>query len=81
MTHPLRIEFEGGLHHVTARENRQEAIFVCNDDREAFLKLLGKVITLYNWICHAYCLMRNHYHLLLEAPDANLSAALQVDIS
>ena len=46
MTHPLRIEFEGGLHHVTARENRQEAIFVCNDDREAFLKLLGKVITL-----------------------------------
>jgi len=65
------------LYHVTARGNRQEAIFVNDDDREAFLKLLGKVITRYNWTCHAYCLMDNHYHLLIETPDANLSAGMR----
>ncbi|MDY0263529.1 MAG: transposase, partial [Syntrophotalea acetylenica] len=65
------------MHHVTARGNRQEDIFVCDDDREAFLNLLGKVITRYNWICHAYCLMGNHYHLLIETPDANLSAGMR----
>jgi len=77
MTRPLRIEFEGALHHVTARGNRQEDIFVCDDDRESFLNLLGKVIMRYNWICHAYCLMGNHYHLLIETPDANLSAGMR----
>ncbi|MDY0292343.1 MAG: transposase [Desulfuromonadaceae bacterium] len=65
------------MYHVTARGNRQEALFVSDDDREAFLKLLGKVITRYNWICHAYCLMDNHYHLLIETPDANLSAEMR----
>lgn len=77
MTRPLRIEFEGALYHVTARGNRQEAVFVSDDDREAFLKLLGKVITRYNWICHAYCLMDNHYHLMIETPDASLSAGMR----
>jgi REP element-mobilizing transposase RayT len=77
MTRPLRIEFEGALYHVTSRGNRQEAIFASDDDREAFLELLGKVVVRYNWVCHAYCLMDNHYHLLIETPDANLSAGMR----
>lgn len=77
MSRPLRIEYEGALYHVTARGNRQESIFYCDDDRGTFLHILGKVITRYNWLCHAYCLMDNHYHLLIETPDANLSAGMR----
>lgn len=77
MSRPLRIEFEGALCHITARGNRQEAIFYSDDDRATFLKILGKVITRYNWVCHAYCLMDNHYHLLIETPDGNLSAGMR----
>ena len=73
----MRIEFEGALYHVTARGNRQESIFYCDDDRDSFLHILGKVITRYNWICHAYCLMDNHYHLMIETPEANLSAGMR----
>ena len=77
MSRPLRTEFEGALYHITARGNRQESIFYGDDDRKAFLYLLGKVIVHYNWVCHAYCLMDNHYHLLIETPDSNLSAGMR----
>jgi REP element-mobilizing transposase RayT len=77
MTRPLRIEFEGALYHVTSRGNRQGSIFASDDDRETFLELLGKVVVRYNWVCHAYCLMDNHYHLLIETPDANLSTGMR----
>ncbi|RLA53338.1 MAG: addiction module toxin RelE, partial [Gammaproteobacteria bacterium] len=77
MTRPLRIEFDGALYHVTSRGDRKEAIYDDTRDREQFLQILGDVIDNYNWICPAYCLMGNHYHLLIETPDANLSKGMR----
>jgi len=54
-----------------------EAIFVGDVDREAMLALLGQVCARFNWICHAYCLMTNHYHLVVETPDGNLSRGMR----
>jgi len=77
MTRPLRLEFEGALYHITSRGDRREAIYESDADRSGFLSLLGDVCATYNWICHAYCLMGNHYHLLVETPDANLSRGMR----
>jgi len=77
MARPLRIEFPGGLYHVTARGNGRLAIFVDDSDRERFLAVLASVVARYHVLCHAYCLMGNHYHLLLETPEANLSPAMR----
>jgi len=74
---PLRLEFAGALYHVTARGDRQEAIYESKRDRLAFLDVLGDVCVTCNWICHAYCLMDNHYHLIIETPDANLSRGMR----
>lgn len=72
MTRPLRLEFAGALYHLTARGDRQEPIFLDDGDRRSFLDLLGKEIHQQGWLCYAYCLMDNHYHLLIETPEANL---------
>ncbi len=77
MARPIRIEFEGALHHVTARGYRREAIFEDDADHERFLELLGRVAGDFNWVVHAYCLMRNHYHLLIETPDGNLGRGMR----
>ncbi len=77
MARPLRLEFEGGLYHVTSRGDGREAIFLVDADRESFLEVLGKVVRYYRWLVHAYCLMGNHYHLLLETPEANLSRGMR----
>ncbi|MFO1429799.1 MAG: transposase [Candidatus Competibacteraceae bacterium] len=79
MARPLRLEFAGALYHVTARGNERRDIFLGNldDDRAVFLVKLGQVCERFNWICHAYCLMTNHYHLLIETPDANLSKGMR----
>jgi len=77
MARPLRIEFAGALYHVTARGDRREDIYENNGDREAFISILADVCTKYNWMCHAYCLMDNHYHLLIETPDGNLSKGMR----
>jgi len=77
MTRPLRIEFSGALYHLTARGNGRAAIFLDDSDRHLYLSVLGDVVERYNWICHAYCLMGNHYHLLIETPDANLCAGMR----
>ena len=77
MTRPVRIQFENALYHITSRGDRREAIYEDDTDRLAFLKILGDVIGTYNWICHAYCLMSNHYHLVIETPDANLSKGMR----
>ena len=77
MTRPLRIEFAGALYHVTSRGDRREAIFEDDGDRIAFLELLAEVVDRFNWVCHAYCLMSNHYHLLLETVEANLSQGMR----
>jgi len=77
MSRPLRIEFAGALYHVTSRGDRQEDIYQSNDDREVFLNIMSDVCERYNWVIHAYCLMSNHYHLLVETPDQNLSKGMR----
>jgi putative transposase len=66
MARLLRLEFPGALYHVTSRGNQRGNIFDDNDDRRQFLLVLQEVFHRYNWICHAYCLMSNHYRLLIE---------------
>ena len=73
MTRPLRIEYQNAVHHVTSRGNARNKIFLGDQDRENFLFVLDAVVKRHNWLCHAYCLMDNHYHLMIETPDANLS--------
>ena len=77
MARPLRLEFSGALYHVTSRGDRREDIYLTDNDRNAFLKILGEVCERYNWIVHAYCLMDNHYHILIETPDGNLSKGMR----
>ena len=77
MSRPLRLEYAGALYHVTSRGDRQEDIYEDDTDRKEFLSILGDVCDRYNWVCHAYCLMSNHYHLLIETPDANLSKGMR----
>jgi len=77
MARPLRLEFSGALYHVTSRGNRKGSIYELDADREVFLSVLADVCKTYNWVCHSYCLMDNHYHLLIETPDANLSKGMR----
>jgi len=77
MARPLRIELAGGLYHVTSRGDRQEAIFRNDQDREDWLTVLGDVCSRFNWRCHAYCEMSNHYHFVVETPEANLSKGMR----
>lgn len=56
---------------------RREAIFEDDEDRRVFLSTLAEVVERFHWICHAYCLMTNHYHLVVETPDANLSKGMR----
>jgi putative transposase len=77
MSRPLRISFPGAIYHVTSRGNARAAIFIDDDDRQAFLSLLAFCIGRFNWVCHAYCLMDNHFHLLIETPDANLQEGMR----
>ena len=77
MTRPLRIEFPGAIYHVTSRGNARRKIFLDDVDREAFLTTLAWVVERFGWICHAYCLMGNHFHLLIETPTPNLSRGMR----
>ena len=77
MARPLRIEYEGALYHVTSRGNARQSIFTEDDDRERFLKILARVVDRFHWACHAYCLMDNHYHLIIETPKGNLSRGMR----
>ena len=77
MARPLRIEFPGALYHVTARGNAQQDIYLTDDDRQEFLSLLQRACDRYHWLCHAYCLMTNHYHLLIETQTPTLSKGMK----
>ncbi len=77
MARPLRLEFAGALYHVTSRGDRREDIFLCDDDRQDWLEVLGTVCDRFNWVVHAFCQMTNHYHLLLETVDGNLSKGMR----
>ncbi len=72
MARPLRLEFPGALYHLTARGNARQTIFEDDADRRRFLRLLGREVEQQGWLCYAYCLMDNHYHLLIETPEGNL---------
>ena len=78
MARPLRIQFEGAVYHVTSRGNARQDIFLDDEDRGIFLATVEEVIERFAWICHAYCLMSNHYHLLIETPSPNLARGMQL---
>ena len=77
MARPLRIELAGGLFHLTSRGDRREDIYREGQDRETWLAVFGDVCARFNWRCHAYCLMSNHYHLVVETVDGNLSKGMR----
>jgi putative transposase len=73
MSTPPRVEVPGGIYHVTARGNSQKAIYRDDVEREVFLVLLERSSKKHGWIVLAYCLMDNHYHLVLQTPSGQLS--------
>ena len=77
MASPLRIEYPGAVYHVTVRGNARADIFLGDDDRRRFLALLAETAGRRGWTCHAYCLMDNHYHLLLETTAADLGRGMR----
>lgn len=77
MTRPLRLEFPGALYHVTSRGNRQHAIFRDDSDRRAWLDVLGSVCQRHNFLIHSFCQMTNHFHLLIETVEGNLSQGMR----
>lgn len=77
MARPLRIEYDGAVYHITSRGNDRKPIYKDDEDRRIFLETLQKTNKRYNWICHAYCLMNNHYHLAIETNDGNLSKGMR----
>ncbi len=77
MSRPLRIELSGGLYHVTSRGDRREDIYHDDADRLAWLEVLAQCCERFNWAIHAWCQMSNHYHLIVETAEANLSAGMR----
>ncbi len=77
MARPLRLEYAGAVWHATSRGNEKGTIFHDDDDRSLFLRLLGRTVERFGWTLHAYVLMGNHYHLLLETPEPTLSKGMR----
>lgn len=77
MGRPLRIEYPGAFYHVTSRGNEKKDVFKSQKDREKFLSYLESATERYGAAVHAYCLMSNHYHLLMETPEGNLSQIMR----
>jgi len=71
------LEYPGAVYHVTSRGNDQADIFLTDDDRKLFVSLLRDEVGQQGWLCFAWCLMDNHYHFLVETPEANLSRGMQ----
>jgi REP element-mobilizing transposase RayT len=72
MPRPLRVEYPGAIYHVMSRGNRQKDIYLDDVDRQDFLKTLAEACQKTGFEIHAYCLMRNHFHLVVETPNGNL---------
>ncbi|MYM35117.1 addiction module toxin RelE [Duganella sp. FT94W] len=77
MNRPLRLQFAGAVYHVTSRGDRQQLIFHDDKDRYAWLDMLAQVCARFNFTVHSFCLMGNHYHLLIETGDANLATGMR----
>lgn len=78
MARPLRVEYAGAVHHVMARGIERGSIFGGDEHRDGFLSILARVVREKRWVVHAYCLMPNHYHLLVETPLPTLSIGVQL---
>jgi REP element-mobilizing transposase RayT len=76
MPRPPRVQAHGAIYHLTTRGNHRQEIFIDTRDRLRFLQLVQGVVDLLGWMCHAYCLMANHYHLLVQTPEADLSRGM-----
>jgi REP element-mobilizing transposase RayT len=77
MPRSIRIEHPGAFYHVMARGNRRENIYRDDDDRRFFLKALAQGCEMTGWRVHAWVLMSNHYHLLIQTPEPNLVAGMK----
>ena len=77
MSRPLRIEFPGAWYHVMNRGRRSEVVFSDKEDYSRFLDLLIEISEIWNVNIAAYCLMSNHYHVLLQTPDGNISRCMR----
>lgn len=77
MSRPLRIEYPGAIYQITSRGNARSDIYLSKEDRHTFLKILEQVCERYHWQCYAWCLMTNHYHLVIETKQANLSRGMR----
>jgi REP element-mobilizing transposase RayT len=77
MVRPLRIQYPGALYHVTSRGNERKNVFQDDKDRWTFIHLLHELSSEYSVVFHAWVLMDNHYHLLMETQEANLSLAIR----
>ena len=77
MARPLRLELAGGLYHVTSRGDGREGICLDDTDREVWLTVFAQVCARFNWVCHAWCQMSNHYHLVIETPEPNLAEGMR----
>lgn len=77
MARPLRIEFPGAFYHVMSRGNAKMDVCLGDSDRAVWLATLGDTVLKFHWTCYAYCLMDNHYHLLIETPEGNLSLGMR----
>ncbi len=72
MPRTMRVQYPGAIYHIMNRGDRRENIFVDDVDRQDFLKTLAEACQKTSWQMHAYCLMKNHFHLVVETPNANL---------
>ena len=77
MARSLRIEYPGAFYHITSRGIARQLIFFDEEDKSFLLFILKDVLRRYNWLCHSYCLMNNHYHLVVETLEGNLSSGMR----
>ncbi len=77
MARPLRLEYPGAVYHVMARGHERSAIFRDADDRAKFLALVAEIVQEEKWLVHGYCLLGNHYHLMIETPAGELSRGMR----
>ena len=76
MSRPLRISFNNAVYHIAARGNRKEKIFYSDDDKRIFLRKMNQTFLKYSFLCYAYCLMDNHYHLFIKTSLGNISQGM-----
>lgn len=77
MSRPVRIEFPGACYHVTSKGTKGRTVFEGKEDKAVFLNVLENVIRRFGWLLHSYVLMDDHYHLVVEVPEANLSKGMR----